>query len=161
MKFLNFFRNCFYGLKNLFFWMPIIWKDRNWDYIFLLEIIKFKLGSMQKDWHCSYNENWEKEYETMGRMIYLLDEIIKDDFCEKEMEEHYKQYGYLQMKCKEEKYNGCSVAEFGYSKPLSEEELKQANKENSKLYELEQERLSNAENEFFELFKNNYKKFWN
>lgn len=34
------------GLKNLFKWFPIIWRDRDFDYAYLLEIVKFKLQNM-------------------------------------------------------------------------------------------------------------------
>jgi len=36
------------GVKNLWKWFPIIWKDRDWDYYFLLEMIETKLDNMIK-----------------------------------------------------------------------------------------------------------------
>ena len=34
------------GFKNLFRWAPIIWRDRDFDYSYLLGIMKFKLQNM-------------------------------------------------------------------------------------------------------------------
>ena len=31
------------GVKNIIYWFPIIWKDRNWDSHYIFEIIKHKL----------------------------------------------------------------------------------------------------------------------
>ena len=31
------------GIKNLWAWFPIIWKDRDWDGWFIYQIIEFKL----------------------------------------------------------------------------------------------------------------------
>lgn len=40
-----FFRNVRIGLKNLVKWLPVIWKDRDWDHYFIYEILKAKLES--------------------------------------------------------------------------------------------------------------------
>ena len=31
------------GIRNLFTWLPIIWKDRDWDKYFIMETLLFKL----------------------------------------------------------------------------------------------------------------------
>lgn len=36
------------GVKNLKVWFPLIWKDRDWDYAYLEDIIRFKLHKMHK-----------------------------------------------------------------------------------------------------------------
>lgn len=41
-------RNLKKGVSNLFRWLPIIWKDRDWDYEYLYEIIHKKLEHMDK-----------------------------------------------------------------------------------------------------------------
>jgi hypothetical protein len=35
-------------IKNLIRWTPIIWKDRDWDYYFIYEILKHKLTFTEK-----------------------------------------------------------------------------------------------------------------
>src|SRR6185369_6100046 len=32
-----------YGIKNLIRWFPIVWKDRDWDHHYILEVLKFKI----------------------------------------------------------------------------------------------------------------------
>ena len=45
-------RNLYYSIKEgipkLINWIPIIWKDRDWDYEFLLIILEHKITSMEK-----------------------------------------------------------------------------------------------------------------
>lgn len=37
-----------WGIQNLIYWFPIIWKDRNWDDHYIFEILKHKLSSQAK-----------------------------------------------------------------------------------------------------------------
>ena len=37
------FRTLKIGISNLWAWLPIIWKDRDWDSWFIYQIIEFKL----------------------------------------------------------------------------------------------------------------------
>jgi hypothetical protein len=36
------------GVKNIIIWLPIIWKDRDFDHSYMYEIMYFKLRNMQK-----------------------------------------------------------------------------------------------------------------
>jgi hypothetical protein len=45
-KFLG--RNFIIGIKNLWYWLPIIWKDRNWDNHYIFEIMIHKLKAKSK-----------------------------------------------------------------------------------------------------------------
>jgi hypothetical protein len=42
------FRNFKQGLKNIWYWLPIIWKDRNWDQNYIYEVLKHKLKAQAK-----------------------------------------------------------------------------------------------------------------
>ena len=36
------------GIKNLWYWLPIIWKDRSWDDHYIFEVLKHKLKAQAK-----------------------------------------------------------------------------------------------------------------
>lgn len=38
-----FFRNLYIGFRNIIEWIPIIWKDRDWDKDYIMEILIYKL----------------------------------------------------------------------------------------------------------------------
>ena len=40
----HFHKYLYYGIKNLITWFPVIWKDRDWDDYYILEILKFKIN---------------------------------------------------------------------------------------------------------------------
>jgi len=40
-------RNLVYGVKNLYRWRRLIWKDRDWDHSYLLLVMAHKLGQME------------------------------------------------------------------------------------------------------------------
>lgn len=41
-------RNIINGIKNIIKWIPIIYKDRDYDYYYILETLKFKLNNQSK-----------------------------------------------------------------------------------------------------------------
>jgi hypothetical protein len=78
-----------YGIKSLILWFKAIWKDRNWDYYYLFEILRFKLNLMLK--------LFKKEY---GCRDYIRDYFRKDvKFFIKWMDEkRYKNNDYITRK---------------------------------------------------------------
>ena len=66
------------GLRNLLYWLPVIWRDRPWDYVYLLIVMKHKIQQMADstpDWLHLNAEEIQKE---MQDTIYLLDCLISD-----------------------------------------------------------------------------------
>ena len=72
----HFHRDVIQGFKNLWKWLPIVWKDRDWDYHFIFEVLKFKIKNTAK-----YTEKkqrfvgWEKEVRYMKICETLIDRI--------------------------------------------------------------------------------------
>lgn len=105
------------GLKNLFLWLPIIWKDRQWDYIFLLRIILFKLQLMHK--------NLEAEQHKKRKIyicILLLQRLVKEEYENTLFDAYEKKWGNA---------NFTSQPSFNltYEKITTDKDKKQAKKE--------------------------------
>jgi predicted DNA-binding ribbon-helix-helix protein len=71
------------GLTNLYKWLPVIWKDRDWDYNYVFNILKFKLKEMSKynasrRWH----SGWENNVRNMNICVSLTDKL--NDYYESE-----------------------------------------------------------------------------
>jgi len=66
------FRSFIHGLDNFRRYRKVIWRDRWWDYSFLLELLHFKLTDMEKNW--GNNTHYVGDYEDKK----ILQEIIED-----------------------------------------------------------------------------------
>lgn len=78
------------GVKNLWRWLPVIWKDRDWDSYYIYEVLRFKLEKQayyiaNRDFHT----NAKRDAERMLLCARLI-EIQKDAMYESEHMEYYK-----------------------------------------------------------------------
>jgi hypothetical protein len=70
-----------YGIKNLYKWFWVIWKDRDWDHYYIFEVLKFKLEKQAKhlgerDWH----ESSKRDAEIMMTCVKLIDKIQNESY---------------------------------------------------------------------------------
>lgn len=61
-----------YGLYNLWIWRKVIWRDRNFDYAYLYDIMEFKLDLLYKGL-ISYNNTSHDDY----RYILIAKDLIR------------------------------------------------------------------------------------
>jgi hypothetical protein len=69
------------GVTNLIEYLPIIWKDRNFDFNYLFILMQYKLKKLEKH-HREYGVSKDKDrYANEIKLcINLLERIIKDDY---------------------------------------------------------------------------------
>ncbi len=96
------FKNFFRGLYNFWKFRKIIFRDRFWDYSFLVEILVFKLKDMEDHWVT--NTQYEGDKFTKGRITVLRKRIesLEDDI--QEIEERYMDYFSTHDVTDEERY---------------------------------------------------------
>jgi hypothetical protein len=68
------------GIQSLWYWLPIIWKDRNWDSHYIFEVLSHKLKSQSKyigdrDIHTQA----KRDAEVMMTCVHLI-EKVQDEF---------------------------------------------------------------------------------
>jgi len=78
------------GIKNIWYWLPIIWKDRHWDshYIFDIMIHKIKAQSKyigSRDIHTRA----KRDAEVMMTCVRLM-EKVQDEFYNSEYSDYHK-----------------------------------------------------------------------
>ena len=64
------------GFRNLWKWLPIIWKDRDWDDHFIFEALKFKIENTAK--YIEKNNRYigcERDVQTMMTCVRLIEKI--------------------------------------------------------------------------------------
>ena len=121
-------RSFYDGVKNIIRWIPIIYKDRDWDYFFFMNIIQFKLKNMEKFFkEYGVSVNSERDAREMRKCILLLDRIMEDNYCDREYNKLDKKWGKVIID------NG----KLCRSKIISEEDEKQERKEIKRLIERE------------------------
>lgn len=80
------FRN---GVKNLIYWFPIIWKDRNWDSHYIFEIMKHKL-SAQADYIGSNDRHTRAQLDAKRmRLCVKLMKLVQDEFYSSEYSDYH------------------------------------------------------------------------
>ena len=84
------------GIKNIWKWFPIIWKDRDWDHTYIFEVLKFKLNK-QADYiggrgtHTSAKRDSE-----IMRLVSKLITLQQDEFYHMEyMDYHNTDYDFI------------------------------------------------------------------
>ena len=90
-----FFRNLFIGFRNIIEWFPIIWKDRDWDKDYIMEILIYKLKRNRQymiDHSHVVNDN---QILTITECIDLLEKVHNEweNYEEHSHDEHEKKWG--------------------------------------------------------------------
>lgn len=78
------------GIRNLIKWLPVIWKDRDWDSYYIYKIIEHKL-KLQSDsiGKRDIHVNAKRDAEVMKTCVNLIQKIT-DSFYELEYTDYYK-----------------------------------------------------------------------
>jgi hypothetical protein len=78
------------GVKNLIYWFPIIWKDRNWDSHYIFEIMMYKLKSQSK--HIGSRDNHtraKRDAEVMMTCVRLM-KLVQEETYSSEYSDYHK-----------------------------------------------------------------------
>ena len=83
-------RNIKTGIKNIWYWLPIIWKDRHWDSHYIFEIMVHKLKAQSeyigsRDIHTRA----KRDSEVMMTCVRLM-EKVQNDFYSSEYSDYHK-----------------------------------------------------------------------
>lgn len=98
----DFWYNLKYGIENLFNWIPVVWKDRNWDHYFIYVILRHKLHLMEKQIR-EYGHHVDKDRDAnnIKVCVNLLDRLIADDYHEMAFKNHDRKWGESDFQFKE------------------------------------------------------------
>ena len=77
------------GVKNIIYWFPIIWKDRNWDSHYIFEILQHKLKAQSK--YIGNNDRHTRAQLDAKRMrlcVKLIKKVQEEDYTMEYMDYH-------------------------------------------------------------------------
>jgi hypothetical protein len=78
------------GIKSVWYWLPIIWKDRHWDSHYIFEIMKHKLSAQAeyiggRDRHTRAQQDARRM-----RLCVKLMGLVQDEFYSSEYSDYHK-----------------------------------------------------------------------
>jgi hypothetical protein len=120
------------GVKNLWKWFPVIWKDRDWDHNYIFEVLKFKISN-QSNYIGGHDRHTtaKRDAEIMMTVTRLIDKVQEDTYSMEYMDYHKTKYFFEEL---DEKRN------------------------DEKLYEWKSDLKSENFDEFFKKYPRQYKK---
>jgi len=68
------------GIKSLWFWKGVIWRNRAWDYAYLFIVMEHQLARMEPCIRNGYSVNAEKTANEIKLARFALQRLIKDDY---------------------------------------------------------------------------------
>ena len=78
------------GIKNIIYWFPIIWKDRNWDHDYIFRILKHKLKAQAK-YIGSKDRHTRAQYDSQRMKLCVnLIQKLQDSYYEMEYMDYAK-----------------------------------------------------------------------
>ncbi len=92
----------FRKIKNLWEWLPVIWNDAHWDYVFIERILSHKLKKV-KEYHQKYGDGIDNDeiVKDLEEITQILDNRIEDTYfqsyshliSDKKFEDMFEPYG--------------------------------------------------------------------
>ena len=86
------------GVKNIFKWLPIVWKDRDYDDGYIFDVLKFKLKNTAKyigdrDWH----EDAKRDSQRMMTCVRLIEKVKGEYYNMEWMDYHNSDYNFVDL----------------------------------------------------------------
>jgi hypothetical protein len=77
-------RTWYKRIKNIIRWIPVLWKDKDWDYWHTFEILKTKLKFQSEHFRKQgYHVSSERDAEQMELCIRLIDKVQNEYYLDK------------------------------------------------------------------------------
>jgi len=154
-------RNIRYGIRNLFAWLPLIWRDRDWDHGFLFEMLEFKLKRMEKCLRNGIHLYADQTADKVKLCTQLLERINKDEYHEMVFRNHDKKWGRGEITFTDcEDREGMSELHIRYPNVKTEEDLEQQRKEYRALMKRPDELMQQDIDLLFETMRKHIREWW-
>ena len=153
----NFFLDFRQGIRNIRKWLPVIWRDRDFDYVYLYDVLEFKIRNMADYTQRSQlTQSWEENAEKMERCVELIDKIRNESFHDEEREKHAEKWGEFELD------TSSIFGMFNSKRPnvITEEDKALENKEFYEWMEEARRRSDAAKRELFDILNDEIEGWW-
>ena len=88
------YRETVRGFKNIWYWLPVIWKDSNWDSHYIFDIMMHKIKAQSKyigdrDTHTCAKRDAEVMMTCVGLMKLVQDETYSSEYMDYNKTKHW------------------------------------------------------------------------
>lgn len=167
-KFCRFLRNRFRAivvflefLERLWAYVPILYKDQDWDQHYLLALLEFKIRRMAK---AHEEDKYHANAHIYARQLRVCAELLKRmqkfDYAEKLRDEHDQKWGELEMSFDPPDDHGFSLCHITRKKRVTEEDHKKERKESRAIDEYEEKMYKEDAREFCRIFLKHHRNWW-
>ncbi len=147
--------NIIKGIKNIVSWVPVIWKDRDWDQSFFYKILRFKLYKMKKYFETdSLAADSENIKNNIGKCIDILDRLIEDDYASESYKKHDEKWGEIRLNLDD------GNLEIDRKNVLTEKDREEERYEFFNILKEEHKLRNDDINSLFDLLKKNVEEWW-
>jgi len=134
----------FKWIVKVFQYAVFLWNDRDYDYVYILKLLKYKLKRTRKYiLKDSLIVEAKDIYNEIKTAEDLIDKILECNYYEEEFDEHFKKYG--------------SLWEHDF---LSEEDKIKSNKEFGRIWRKKHKALEDDWNKFWDLLRDKFRGWW-
>lgn len=90
-----------HGVKNIWEWLPIVWKDREWDSYYIWDVLKFKIKKQAEYLgEHDYHESSKRDSEIMMTCTRLIDKIQNDYYSEECFDYYENDFSFIPVEGK-------------------------------------------------------------
>lgn len=155
-------------IKKFFSWIKksieyawFLREDEDWDYVFIYNLLAYKLKRTRE---CIIKNDYIEGTKRIERQIkyaeYLI-EIVKDGYTATKMREaHEVKWGRLDFLSDKTEKNGNRITTLTFTKVKDSKDLRKANKEMRKIYELERAKQEQLKTRLFRHLKTYLHHWW-
>jgi hypothetical protein len=125
-------KNWLTNIKRIVKWLPVLWRDREWDYAFILEILRHRI-QLHREHLAKYGHHTtvDRDCHNMRVAELLIERLINKNYAEHLHKEHDKRWGPFELR---DDPWGCFLSRVGV---ITEWDKKQEYKEIKRIYQHE------------------------
>lgn len=152
-------------IKNVFHWIPVIWKTFDWDYRYSLDVFKFQLQKQVKFLESDRAMSVESK-NTASRIkmvLRLMDKVYDEDYGCEYQDKLKEKYGEDILKWEfidTGKGDGSSYLKYKYEMLEDEDLKKKIDDDHNLLFEESKEKQKRAHKLLWKLVEHNIQRWW-
>ena len=116
-------------IKNVLYWLPIIWSDYHWDYASLYPVLRRKLEAMEDAIRNGMSVDADHDADRIHYVVLLLKRLEADEYLIRALEPVEKQWGETDMVTERQEDGMCRLVGWKHEKATNEAEAEQADRE--------------------------------